>query len=238
MNSKELRSQVRALPPINSPNTPFWNAKREAFREQMLGGNLENFLNWPVSTQTISSNAHLFTKQELSMMPPHYKSATYDTLVGNPNPYGHSSGSYIGAAYNFYILERETGYSIADMESVVEFGGGFGAMPAVARNLGFRGTWYMYDYPELLLLQEWYLSRCKVRNVEFIGEIDNLPEECDFFVAIHSLNEAPRDTQERFINHVKPRSFLVIGPSKKKPMLPDLEYNSFVMFKRRRYYVA
>jgi hypothetical protein len=61
-------------------------------------------------------------------------------------------------AYHVMRFERATGSSIADLDSVFEFGGGYGGMCRLFHRLGFRGRYIILDLPLFSALQRFYLA--------------------------------------------------------------------------------
>lgn len=48
-------------------------------------------------------------------------------------------------------------FSLDKIKQVVEFGGGSGDLAATVRDLGFKGTYFIYDMPPMLLMQRYWL---------------------------------------------------------------------------------
>ena len=99
--------------------------------------------------------------------------------------------------YHLCQWERVTGLSVADLGNIVEFGGGYGEMAALCHQRGFRGSYYSVDFPEMLVLQSFYLSR--------LGLPDALPlsiNHCDLLIAICSLSETDRKTRDEFLSRL------------------------------------
>lgn len=52
--------------------------------------------------------------------------------------------------------EQHTDLKIADLKTIAEFGGGYGAMLKCLRERGFSGSYSGYDFPEMLAIQRYY----------------------------------------------------------------------------------
>jgi len=102
-----------------------------------------------------------------------------------------------------------TGIKTETLERIVEFGGGYGAMSAVVRRLGFTGDYYIYDLPEFLILQEYYLSNMgfefKPKEVDSHDRFQMTPDNVDLLIACYSLSEVTRDLREAFFHTVSPK---------------------------------
>jgi len=60
--------------------------------------------------------------------------------------------------YDYFVLFKCTGALAQNFKQVVEFGGGTGDNAALLRELRFVGTHFVFDLPEMLLLQQYFLS--------------------------------------------------------------------------------
>ncbi len=77
--------------------------------------------------------------------------------------------------------------------------------------MGFKGQYYIYDFPEFALYQKWYLSNwCGRRNDYSQNVIWNPPTlpDCDLFIAEWSLSETPDNERKPFLS-VNAKSFLM-----------------------------
>jgi hypothetical protein len=110
--------------------------------------------------------------------------------------------------YHILRWQEATGQSIADMQSIYEFGGGYGAMALVCNRLGFRGKYYIYDLPEFALLQKWYLGECGVDNVEWVGPyaFGNV----DLMIACYSLSETDYAERTKILEAWPAKSYLFL----------------------------
>lgn len=148
-----------------------------------------------------------------------WRGAVRETTLGRPRPLPRcpwSSANAIFQAYHLCRFEEVTGRSLASMPLIVEFGGGYGRGCKLVHDLGFRGTYVIFDLPEVAVLQRFYLRHLGIpvtdarpagwpaRGVVTVVEVADLqallrarPPGEAAFVAIGSLSEAPialRDT--------------------------------------------
>ena len=150
-----------------------------------------------------------------------WRSVLRESVVGDPRPfvdYRRSSGNLIYQAYNVCLFEDVTGVRLSSFDFIFEFGGGYGAFCRLLCELGFRGTFAIFDLPEFGALQRLYLrshglpvvSRpaAKVNGLEIVtlstlDELDALvgprPAERAAFVALWSLSETPLPLREAVI---------------------------------------
>jgi hypothetical protein len=114
----------------------------------------------------------------------------------------------INQAYHIALWEVVTGKRIDQLDTIIEFGGGYGAMALLCHRLGFRGKYIIYDLPEFALLQEWFLSQERVENVTWPKKF--IRAEADLLIALYSLSETPMELREDFLSKVKARSYLFL----------------------------
>jgi hypothetical protein len=131
---------------------------------------------------------------------PHFAPDTYS----NNTQY---SMNLIHQAYHLTQWEQATGKRIEHLNTIVEFGAGYGAMALLCRRLGFEGQYIIYDLPEFSLLQEYYLSQ--------FGMIDKMewnpaekPKDADLFMALYSISEVPFEDRPGLM--VKADSYLFL----------------------------
>lgn len=142
-----------------------------------------------------------------------WRPALRESAVGDPRPFvddRRSSGNLVHQAYQWCRFEDVTHTRLTDVEFILEFGGGYGALCRLAWALGFRGAYAIYDFPEFSALQRFYLrahglpaseepragsDRPGIVTLSTIGELDELlarrrPTRAAF-VALWSLSETP-----------------------------------------------
>jgi hypothetical protein len=106
------------------------------------------------------------------------------------------------------------------METIFEFGGGYGSMCRLAHSLGFRGLYLILDLEPFCSLQEYFLSSIGLPQVSMasnytkngflatsdipvIAEHLTSPSDRSLFIATWSLSESPlrvREEVEPLIN--------------------------------------
>jgi len=105
-------------------------------------------------------------------------------------------------------LRRQSSLRLEDLSTIVEFGGGYGAMVVVCSALGFRGDYYIYDYPEMALMQEYHLG---TREIECSVHWEPHPRKPDLFISCNGIDEAPLDEREAFLGTIRPSQFLIVA---------------------------
>lgn len=191
VNDKELFAAFAALPPLKGEAPDYtWRRHRLSLREHVAAGDLSNMLQWStvVATMFVGTGA-AFTPAELSRLTDRYKNIIGEPRIGDPQLYdGWTSGNLIHQAYHLMQWEQATGLQVERLGRIVEIGGGYGAMALLCWRLGFRGRYVIIDLPEVSLLQEYYLSQARVKNVEW--RADGLGyEDADLLIALYSITE-------------------------------------------------
>ena len=89
--------------------------------------------------------------------------------AGDPKPYKgyrRSSGNRIHQAYHLARFQEETGLPVSRFPLIVEFGGGYGSLCRLVHKLGFKGQYIIFDLPEFVALQKFYLGSLAMPLIE------------------------------------------------------------------------
>lgn len=200
MDASELKRQMAALPePITDKLPPYWEYWRWELWQLAQTDKPENFINWPCVFHTMLvrhwTDAVLYeysvVREFMPLLSFEFSKAEYD--------------NFIHQAYHLYQWQQATGRRIKDLSTIVEFGGGYGAMALLCHRLGFKGLYVIYDLPEFSLLQQWYLSKHKI---EAEWNPRRKPKDVDLFMALYSLSEVEPILRDKMI--VKAASYLFL----------------------------
>lgn len=84
-------------------------------------------------------------------------------------------------------------------KAICEIGGGVGQFYAVLRALGYTGTYFIYDLPEVVEFQKKYLAEVEKRT-----GLNTKQVFCgfDFCVSFYCLGELDDDTKKKYIEEV------------------------------------
>ena len=236
-----LRSSIQRLPPLpaaGSEAEEIWLAYRRRFREDVLTKDPRRFLRWPVVQPMYRRDAP-YLGRWLAYLRAHpdwqsrWRPAVRESAVGDPRPffdYRASSGNLLHQAYQVCRFEDVTGMRLSDVDFILEFGGGYGALCRLVCALGFRGTYAIYDFPEFSALQQFYLraqglstspgphlepDRPGVVTLSTLGELDKLlwgrlPGRAAF-VAFWSLSETPQALRDTVMTRVTAFDVFLFG---------------------------
>lgn len=204
MNASAVRAAFAALPPLTASDD-FWTVRRAGLRVNVANEPLEGFLRWPSIVGTMFVAQPEYVEPEwaalLAADPARWTAATSGEFGGAPNT------NLIHQAYHLHAWETATGRNVAELRSIVEIGGGYGALARVARRAGFTGTYTIYDLPEVSLLQRYYLAECGVAaecRSEWAG-----PIVTDLFVALFSMSEMSIAQQAPYLAGLQAAHYLL-----------------------------
>jgi hypothetical protein len=215
MEAINLQDAFTDLPPLPIVKGDIWNRHRLSIRRHVAtSDDLMQFLNWSTITAIMFVGDAPYIEKELDVLREspdwnRWRSAIKETYLGAPQTlpyYTASSGNLVHQAYHLKMFEDLSGKKLKDMDSIYEFGCGYGAMALVACRAGFFGDYYVYDFPEMLLLTAFYLRNLGVEDVHFVNTLE--PIEVDLFVACYSLSEIRLAERKRVLFDVKADNYL------------------------------
>lgn len=205
-----LAAEMARLPePPNDSKPPLWDAWRHDLWTRAQSDDPENFHKWPAIFHTMLVE-HWWPKP-MNVEDDYI----YGEMVWSYIPDGMNQPDYHNLIHQIYHILRwqeSTGQNIADMESIYEFGGGYGAMALVCNRLGFKGRYYIYDLPEFSLLQQWYLDECGVGNVQWVDSAAY--GDVDLLIACYSLSETDYAERDRILQAWPANSYLFLYSNK------------------------
>ena len=147
---------------VISMEMQFWTDQRATLRE-LLAGDRERFLHWPLIIGTMFYLPPPDELQYLQSLPnwPFIRELIKDPGVGGAelDPVLQTNGNIIHHAYSIFRFESATGHELTGGGTILEIGGGYGNFCRLLVKRGFTGSYVIYDLPEFLQLQEWYLGR-------------------------------------------------------------------------------
>lgn len=244
---KKIQERVRALSPLTSSDeSDLWTAHRNQLRSDLLNSDPRTFLTWPYILYTMFCESKKNEYEELVQKPywKDWKNAVTETWIGYPPPYAYlpvSSGNLIHNAHSAAQLKDFSGVDFSSLEMIVEFGGGYGSMARFMFNIGFRGTYIIFDLPEFLILQEYFLTLVgMVDNVVFIDTPEKLAaalgsKKVDLLIATWSLSESPIHLRDVILNIVKKPQYFLVGYQESFDGMDNESYFEKLVSQRQEY---
>lgn len=213
-----------------------WNSRQRKLAERLQHNATDDFLRWP-ETRFIQSSRHGEARALLKLLradpdwPSRWSRAVTENQVGKAWPLSSEpamSPNSVLLTSHLWQYERASGLKIdRDIDLIVEFGGGYGAMCRVAHESGFSGRYIIFDLPVISALQRYYLSsvglpvlpqskllasaESGVACISSLTELQNLLSEKQsasdqpqarlprsLFIATWSLSETPLSVRNEF----------------------------------------
>lgn len=225
---ENLRKESRSFPVMSimadaPPALKKWLRNVGQLRDHIVKRDPRGFSSWDV----VSSNmVHEPRAEELAAFKRLKSwSAWQDIIKSQPPLSPHSlhaermQGNLIHNAYMIALSDSYDPLDIPNLRTIVEFGGGYGGMCQLFFRAGFRGTYVIFDFPDFLSLQRYYLdstmidlapslrsdSSSGVNEVVFVSTpadlkktLDNVGQ-IDVCIASWSLSEAPLQLRHEFL---------------------------------------
>lgn len=189
-----------------------WSYRRADFRWRLDNCPVEEFATWPVSLETIYTGRSPQVENALEILKRWESWGEVRAVMKEPAYMPEfrllpgASGTMIHQAMHMYFLEQFSD-GIGVEPRIVEFGGGYGAMARMMTGFpAFHGSYIIYDFPELLEIQEFYLGDSDVWLTDDLEDVG----EADVVFAFNSLGEAPYAARDAFLEAAKPRQLLVL----------------------------
>ena len=203
-----------------------WVQRRIALRDLVLTKDPRRLLSWDI-WETFCGRGNSAHLRELRGSPDwdtYLEPALREPPFGQPPrrlnwPW---AGSFrIWQAFVLLELYKLGEKRVADFSFILEFGGGYGALCALAYSLGFRGTYVIFDLPEFCLLQTYYLRSlglpvqeqgkpsasplCTPPNVVVVSDLDELERWLrqltgpSLFLSVLGLTDTSTEFRGRFL---------------------------------------
>lgn len=217
MNVDELRAAFKGLRVKfdQPPESYTWDRHRYELARHVENDDPVHFLRWSTVEATMFVGSAKYIEIEIELLKKSSDAQRWQNAIEEPwfgdatpfPPYPRSSGNLIHQAYHLKQWESITGIRIDTLDSIFEFGGGYGAMALIARRLGFKGDYLIMDLPEVSLLQRYYLSNIGMNDIRLTTEIPK--EKVDLFIGCFSLSEVSKNTRISLLNSMPSKSYLI-----------------------------
>ena len=220
--------RLSAAADMSSVTHEAWTAYAERLAHLVRAEDPRSFLRWDVvqKTMVVANCRYVHTELKWLWRRPDWDTkwskALVDPHVGHPRPFPwcrKASANTIHHAYHLAQFEDKTFVDPAKMDFVFEFGGGYGSMCRLLRDLGFRGTYVVFDLPAFSAIQRYYLRatgtsqsdleslRRRGSGVICTDDWEELRQAIDcaknagrsLFLATWSLSESPIATRESLL---------------------------------------
>lgn len=204
-----------------------WFKNLNELKKNIISGFTKKFLRIRVVQDTMFVLYANYTKLELNALKtsPNWKSrwkhAIRETVVGRPYPYLFwplSSSNLIHHAYHIHQFEKYSEKQIENLNLIFEFGGGYGSMCRLCKELNFNGLYIIFDFFHFSKIQRFFLKSIGYKEVSLekalngengficlsdFSELSQLlsSRSADYdkalFIATWSLSESPLAVREK-----------------------------------------
>ncbi len=223
MTEGELQEAFAALPATQQrgPKLHTWPRYLWNIRKHVKKQDPAAFLTWSTlhATMFVGSGAY-FTAPEVEALQSdgwqRWKLAITETDIGQPprmdDDLEFTSGNLIHQAYHLLQFEKGADKWVHELDRIVEFGGGYGAMVAICRRLGFKGEYVIYDNAEMSLIQQYYLSNLGYEAEFRITSDDEFanPGGADLMIAAYSLSEVSDELRSAWLELPDFQHYLIV----------------------------
>ena len=198
-----LKDEIRKLPKIEG--TTVWKDVRQNLRNTMLQqDDWWGFRSWSTVHFALYSDPKSCEPEKKYLENTRWKSIL---LTADPG-----TCTSVTQMYNLALYEEVTGKQLSDGDKILEFGGGYGEMGNIVQRMIDPKWYYIYDFPELCILQKWYWK--EVCGMEYIprttSDIEQIVGlEPDLFVSICGISEAPMPFKRHFLDIINPNGILI-----------------------------
>jgi len=111
--------------------------------------------------------------------------------------------------YHLLQYKQLTNTVPSQFDTILEIGGGFGAMHAALRYHLFSGNYYIHDFPEMMGLQERYAEACGLPAPTRCNGTADMPQTPDLAIALWSMSEMPLESAREIMATIRPRQWLM-----------------------------
>jgi len=225
----------------------FWEQKLAQIKWLLVADDIKNFMEWAPLQQTMIVGNAGYIANMIDETIFNYK---VDNLLKEPDfitkKYFYPGTTWLPNSivqlfhlnYLEYVQDKiiiANGCGVNHLDSIFEFGGGIGSMCRLIKQLGFKGKYIIYDFPEIIEIQKFYLGECNLlENVEFYSNMGDLffdYSNVDLFIAHQSLSETDKETRAIFIHNMNAKHYFV-SFAKQWENMDNLEY-----FKKNGFHV-
>lgn len=191
----------------------FWEEMKNGIRNHLKNEDISTFQNWSEIRQTMIAGANATNNYEYEYLIndekwEYWKDKLEETVL-KPNSHvicDNSSTNNIHHAYSLQILMEEIGCKLHEFDDVIEFGGGYGNMCRLFNVWGHDKPYYLYDIPELIEIQKYYLRENGVTNNIFYKSEHDVIDSINgnsLFLGMWSISEVPINERDKLLENLK-----------------------------------
>lgn len=185
-----------------------WEVFVNEIQNYLKMDNISNFQNWAVIKNTMIAGVDLIEYEEL--IKSKFWNFWFDNLsesVLKPNSFylfPASSTNNVHHAYSLNVMMEYLDQTLNQFNTIIEFGGGYGNMARLFRKCGHKDDYIIYDIPELLEIQKYYLTENSIDDISFKQGFDCVDDikGNSLFLGLWSITETPIDERKIMLENL------------------------------------
>ena len=153
-----------------------------------------NFLRQKTISKTVHPNS-AGTAQKYA-----FKYAADEILRPDPkygNPILNGDYSLVTLQSTMYIRILKDNNLLDGIDEIWDVGAGYGNLAWLLRENGYTGKYTCIDFPLMHEIQQTWLEKAGITNVDFGSLDDIIPRASSLMIATHSINEMPLSDREK-----------------------------------------
>lgn len=175
----------------------YWNKKRNELKDKLRNDNISDFLTWRFTENT---NKDKTIQSRIKNLRGTKYIDIKDTKIGNPKIL--QDGLTINSIKQLSRLQMFEGKfgEIKEFGSIFEFGSNYGNMCRIIHELGFEGTYEIFELPEYVELCRYFLDSHSINVKYYDDEKLVTKSKRSLFMSMFALCETPIELREQFLN--------------------------------------
>ena len=210
-----IKSKIvqRALDLPAAVGEGFWADKQRALRQHFQQDPVDKFLEWSTVVATMFVGEADYIVEERAWL---RSLPRWHTVLSMSEYGGYPNSNLAHQAYHLAQWELATGLQVESMRSILEVGGGYGAMLRVVRMMGFKGPYTIYDLPEVSLLQKFYSEQYAL-DVYLVAGRPRVAVP-DLLIGLWSISEMLPEDRQNLLYKVEPNHYLMAAGEERPDM--------------------
>lgn len=209
---------IASLPEPDDPRSG-WADNQRSIRRHAAHENVEEFLKWSTIQKTMFVGQAPYIVKTLSDLYERGLSLSpilddgfggADTFI-DPITGVRTSGTYIQHYYDLLMFEDIATLKVSTLSALFEVGGGYGVAPVVAHRMGFNGEYLIYDLPEMLILQNYYINHFNLPiGILLLESLGTCSIATELLLAKHSLSEMRMELRMHLLKNIIAKCYFFV----------------------------
>ncbi len=238
---------------LNGNYAESWTKFATQMKESFLSKNPSDFLQWELIKYTITSFNSTMVDQEYTSLKSNtafyskWNNLLIENGYGNPDRFWKNrtfGTNKIHQAFHLLQLFEKINLDLSSIEYVLEFGGGYGNMCTIFKRINSNIKYTIFDLPELLCLQKFYLNTlnipCEIdladsvtltKSIDIVTSENKEFKKQKLFIATWSLSESPFELRDNFIPIIDTFENILIAYQHDFDKMGNIQY--FSTFKKK-----